>query len=354
MPTRDRISVVIPTYNRARLVERAVASALRAIDAGDEIIVVDDGSVDDTESVLAQFGSRIRYLRVPNGGPGKARNHGIVAARNPLIAFLDSDDEWLPDKIALQRSLMAALPELVFTFSTFLIRDDESGQEIPDGLATHWLHDPPSWEAVLGEGVPFSSIAPLPAGREDFLVYVGDMYRPLLEQMYVAASTAMVRRDLAGEVFRFAEDLRICEDWTCFAQISRRGPAAYLHCATALNHGHDGPRLTTEQGQHGLLSARLVVTGRIWGNDPEFLARYGAQYRAVVDDLHQQRARWLISHGRTREAREDLRLADHPSRPLRVLSRLPGSVTLGLGEARRTMLKVAALLASLLTDLPIF
>ena len=350
-PRHDPVTVVIPTYNRSRLVERAVTSVLRAVSPGDEIIVVDDGSTDDTEAVLARFSDRIRYLRVPNGGPGKARNHGIRAARNPLVAFLDSDDEWLPDKLALQRTLMSLRPELVLTFSTFRVRD-EAG-EIPDGLWTHWLHDPRPWEEVLGEGTLFSSIAPLPEGRDDFLVYSGDLYVPLLEQMYVAASTAMVRRALAGESFRYAEDLRICEDWTCFAQVARHGPAAYLDCPLALNYGHEGPRLTTEQGQYGLLTARILITTRIWGTDSAFLDRYGARYHQVLSDLHQERAKWLISHGRTHEARADLELADHASRSLRVLSRFPGPVTVALGDARRTLLKLAGLVAGVLSDFPL-
>src|SRR5271169_6309691 len=103
-----RVSVVIPTYNRAHLVCRAVDSALAQCLDGDEVIVVDDGSTDNTEAALAPYGSRIVHLRVPNGGAGKARNIGVKAASNPLIAFLDSDDEWMKGKLEIQRTLMQA------------------------------------------------------------------------------------------------------------------------------------------------------------------------------------------------------------------------------------------------------
>ena len=101
------VSVVIPTYNRARLVCRAIDSALAATATGDEIIVVDDGSTDGTEAALAAYRGRIRYVKADHRGAGVARNRGVSEARGPLIAFLDSDDEWMPDKLELQRTLMA-------------------------------------------------------------------------------------------------------------------------------------------------------------------------------------------------------------------------------------------------------
>src|SRR4051794_36978901 len=98
------VSAVIPTYNRARLVTRAIHSALAALSPGDEIIVVDDGSSDDTVAAVEAFAPPVRLLPLEHKGAGPARNVGFAAARGPLVAFLDSDDEWFPDKIALQRT----------------------------------------------------------------------------------------------------------------------------------------------------------------------------------------------------------------------------------------------------------
>src|SRR5258708_6750848 len=114
--TDQAVSVVIPTYNRADVIGRAVDSALAECSGADEIIVVDDGSADGTRQVLGAYGSRIRYLAVPRAGAGRARNIGIRAARNPLIAFLDSDDAWLPGKLQMQRSILAARPDVLFCF----------------------------------------------------------------------------------------------------------------------------------------------------------------------------------------------------------------------------------------------
>ena len=105
-----RISVVIPTYNRAHIVTRAVESALAQSRAPDEIIVVDDGSTDDTAGALRRFADRIRYITQRNAGVSEARNRGVREASCEWIAFLDSDDEWMPDKLATQVAGLVAHP----------------------------------------------------------------------------------------------------------------------------------------------------------------------------------------------------------------------------------------------------
>src|ERR1019366_10044964 len=114
---KNSVSVIIPTYNRSGLIARAIKSVLAAMSPGDEVLVIDDGSTDDTAAVVRSFGDAIRYIRIENSGPGAARNLGIRLAECPLVAFLDSDDEWLPDKMELQRKVMERFPEVVFCFS---------------------------------------------------------------------------------------------------------------------------------------------------------------------------------------------------------------------------------------------
>lgn len=102
-----RVSIIIPTFNRSSIIGKAVECALAQTYRNAEVIVVDDGSTDDTRDALEPYIGRIRYLRQSNSGPSAARNHGAREADCDIIAFLDSDDHWLPEKIARQVSLLA-------------------------------------------------------------------------------------------------------------------------------------------------------------------------------------------------------------------------------------------------------
>ena len=108
-----KVSVIIPTYNRAEYVTHAIDSVLAQTYTDYEIIVVDDGSADNTKDVLLPYMDRIRYIYQENAGLSAARNTGIKAAKGDWIAFLDSDDEWLPGKLAVQMRAVERHPQLV-------------------------------------------------------------------------------------------------------------------------------------------------------------------------------------------------------------------------------------------------
>jgi len=114
------ISVVIPAYNAAEYIGRAIDSVLAQTRRPDEIIVVDDGSTDDTASIVETYGSQVRLIRQENAGVSAARNTGIDAATGEWIAFLDSDDEWLKEKLQLQVELLGRNSELVWSTANFI------------------------------------------------------------------------------------------------------------------------------------------------------------------------------------------------------------------------------------------
>ncbi len=109
-----RVSVIIPAYNAAGFVRRAVDSVLAQTWQDLELLVVDDGSTDSTRSVLATYGERLRMLPQANGGPAAARNNGLRAATGEYVAFLDADDWWEADKLTEQVALLDSHPELGF------------------------------------------------------------------------------------------------------------------------------------------------------------------------------------------------------------------------------------------------
>ena len=114
------ISVVIPAYNAAEYIGRAIDSVLAQTRRPDEIIVVDDGSTDDTAGIVETYGSQVRLIRQENAGVSAARNTGINAATGEWIAFLDSDDEWLKEKLQLQVELLGRNPDLVWSTANFI------------------------------------------------------------------------------------------------------------------------------------------------------------------------------------------------------------------------------------------
>ena len=298
------------------------------------MIVLDDGSTDDTAERLATYAGRIRHLSSAHVGPGAIRNLGIREARAPLVAFLDSDDEWMPDKLELQRTLMGCRPDVLFCFSDFGHRT-RHGAEIRRYLS-RWHRDRRSWAELLGPGFPFSSLSPLPPGRHDFPVHVGDLYFTEMLGDYVCTSTVMVRREEARPALCFAGDLRRFEDWECFGRLAGVGLAAYLDCETQWNCDHAGPRLTRAD-ELSCSTARITIVQRVWGADPEFLARHSAQYREVLAFHQRARARALLGLGRTREAREGFRLAGSISLVERTLASLPGPLTRAIVTARRNV-----------------
>jgi glycosyltransferase involved in cell wall biosynthesis len=126
-PSPPRVSVIIPAYNAAVFVRRAVDSVLEQSFRGFELLVVDDDSTDDTREVVAGYGDRLRLLTRGNGGPAAARNHGLRHASGEYVAFLDADDYWKPEKLQRQVELLDSRPEIGFC-STATDVVDNKGQ----------------------------------------------------------------------------------------------------------------------------------------------------------------------------------------------------------------------------------
>ena len=276
--TAPLLSVVIPTWNRARLVGEAIESALAQRQGAVEVIVVDDGSTDDTPDALAgRFGSRIRLLRMPERrGPGAARNAGVRAATGELLAFLDSDDLWLPGKLDAELRMFERFPDAdaVITDSLGVI------ETVPEARTRF--------------------------GRNGLLSATGGEVRRLTDCRWpltdgrngVATCSITVRRNALprlGETL-FAEDLNSCEDWEFEMRVYHRCrvivlPEVWSHIrqfadATRVGRATPGQPPTREQ-EIGYLRDRLKVMERshwLSGLDA-YLENELQRYRA--DTVHQ-------------------------------------------------------------------
>ena len=142
-----RVSAIIPAYNAAWCIGRAIDSVLAQTYRNVELIVVDDGSQDDTAAILAGYGDLIRVITKPNGGLSSARNAGIQAAAGDYVAFLDADDWWHPDKLVRQVGLMERRPELVFCSTRTSVQTPD-GAPLPDWCCAR--DNPSTLAAIFG------------------------------------------------------------------------------------------------------------------------------------------------------------------------------------------------------------
>ena len=187
------VSVIIPVFNSAHLIGHALRSVFAQTYTDFEVVVVDDGSRDQQEllAVLEEWTDRVNYVRQANGGPASARNTGITHARGELIAFLDADDEWLPEKLARQVEYFATYPETGLLHTAVV--DESRPQAVPGG--------PP---------------------RPAFC----DLFHTVF---FVNTLTVMIPRRVLHEVGTFDERREVhIEDWDLWLRIAARHPFGYL------------------------------------------------------------------------------------------------------------------------------
>lgn len=325
-----KISVTIPTFNRAHLIGHAIDSVLKQTYTNFEIVVIDDGSTDGTADVVARYGDRVRYFWQPNRGLGAARNAGLVHATGDCIAFLDSDDYWLDFKLALQASLLSRLPDVSFIFSEFEILKDD-GTIVRQGSRT-WLAKDAQWDDLYPSRTSSRALGVDVAGApDDFPVYTGPMYRHFLDEAFVLPTTAIVRREALGDL-RFTEGMTIFEDWELFARLARDHDGAFVDVETAVNRGHNEPGRLTRCNSVAKAQCYLDMLDRVWKADATFRAEHPdalrhAESGAVLalaerallasrpDVVRQALARWR---------RVDGRVKAHKAVACAMLSQVPG------------------------------
>ncbi len=230
------ISVVIPTYNRRELLPRAIGSVLNQTRAPREIIVVDDGSTDDTAQIVGNDFPQVELILQENQGVSAARNSGIKTAPGDWLAFLDSDDAWLPHKLEKQLDMLVRHPEMKIchTGETWLKNDRQVGQKKKHQKPSGWI------------------------------------FQKCLELCAISPSSVLIKREVFDTVGLFDESLPACEDYDLWVRISARYE---VHCVeeplTVKYGGHPG-QLSCQWGLdryriHAL--CKILDSGRINRDD---------------------------------------------------------------------------------------
>lgn len=213
-PPIPRVSVIVPTFNRGWILTEAVDSVLAQTRADFELIVVDDGSTDDTRRRLEPYGDRIIYVNQPNRGVSAARNTGWRHARGDLIALLDSDDLWQPGKLERQLAFFETHP------TARICQTEETWIRNGRRVNPRRRHRKPS----------------------------GWIFEPSLALCLVSPSAVMLRRELLAETGGFDESLPACEDYDLWLRISLRCPVHLIDAPLVVKRGGHDDQLSAAPG----------------------------------------------------------------------------------------------------------
>jgi glycosyltransferase involved in cell wall biosynthesis len=223
------VSVVVPTYNRAHCLPDTINSVLGQTVQPIEVLVVDDGSRDDTREVVERFPAPVRYVWRENGGSAAARNTGIRESRGEYVAFLDADDVWESTKLEVQLALHAAHPHIGWSITGHLTTDG-AGEPLPG--AQGFTRDFPAFtetglapETFFGRTMVRSE---LPAAGARHVVYTGDAYPLMFDGNFAFPSCVMMRRSLAAVAGMFDEALRCAVDTEYFHRLAAAAPLGVI------------------------------------------------------------------------------------------------------------------------------
>jgi glycosyltransferase involved in cell wall biosynthesis len=225
------VSIIVPTYNRAEMCKNTVKSALAQTYRMIEVIVVDDGSIDNTRELLDGLDQRVHYFRQENKGVSAARNLGLSQARGDFIAFLDSDDMWLPWKLECQLNVLDYFPSAGMVWTDMNAIDSEGNL-----MCDSYLERMYSSYAYFNREKHFQKKQQLggiwdrcPVPMANVQCYAGNIYQWMFMGNLVHTSTVLLRRDRQKSVGCFNEDLlRSGEDYEYHLRTCREGEVAYI------------------------------------------------------------------------------------------------------------------------------
>ena len=226
--SHQKVSVIIPTYNRANFIENAVISVINQANAETEIIVVDDGSEDNTQKVVnslqEKYPNLFYYQNERSKGPSGARNTGLLRATGEFIAFLDSDDIWLQDHIHKSLNFFEKHPDIDFLFGNFTVVDFESGRALYNFF----------------EKKKILQLLDAKRSNSEYLILSDDLFSALLQENFINLGNVIIRQSTVGDLL-FDEFLWFAEDRDFAIRLFKEKKArfAYRQTPSFLSRTHD-------------------------------------------------------------------------------------------------------------------
>lgn len=306
------ISVIIPTYNRSSLISDAIQSVLNQSHRNIEIIVVDDGSTDNTKTVVDSFKGAARYIVTDHRGPAHARNAGMRAAAGEYIAFLDSDDTYRPDKLALQLSFMEKHPEVGMVYTEFSAATVNGLFEEYHLRTFHGVYDRKGWSYEdlfpTREEFIYEAIKPVPC-------YIGDIFQYALMDPLIPSPTIMFRKEILEKVGYQNESYHFAEEYEFIVRICKYFKVAFLNIPTYVYRYHEGQMskanqpLTKEKKLTEVEIQKVILQAVLdWGHgDKAYYAQNDDWLNPRLAELYHSLGEKWLEYGNAREARECFR-----------------------------------------------
>ena len=293
----------MPTYNRAAYIKDAVDSVLAQTYGFFELIIVDDGSHDDTEEVISPYlkDARIRYMKQDNKGVAAARNRGLSMSTGNLVAFIDSDDIWEPDKLKIEVSIMDALPEVGIVCSDFsAVKGDTLIENSHIRSYFSVLDDYRlDYQDIFSQQLD-QYIEGLEKGDK---VYWGNVFETMLFGNFILTSTCLCRSVVFETIGVFDESLRAAEDYDLYLKISKTYPVALI-AKQLIRYRYSDNQLSGEN-HFGTLSVNLIdiFTKNVAAiKDEAFLRGNGKKIRGRLGQYYSQKGYFHFSREEMDEA----------------------------------------------------
>lgn len=262
-----KVSVIIPTYNRAKLVSDAIDSVLKQTYKDYEIIVVDDGSTDNTRESISKYHEHIIYLRQPNQGPGAARNNGIKRSTGEFIAFLDSDDLWLPERLKMGVAMLETNKDVGLVYSN-------------------------SYRLVDGKRMERTYF-------DNYKPYGGFVFKQLYFQDFIPTTSVILRKECFTKLGLFDGGLPLCEDYDMWLRISSCFQLEYIDKALVLHRRHSCNLISDIVALHKMQKKVLEETYLRYPSLVKYFRRDARKRITLVSYLS---CRYLVEEKRYEEA----------------------------------------------------
>ncbi len=297
------VSVVIPTYNTSPYLLESLESVLNQSYPNIEIIVIDDGSTDNTQELLRPYTETIIYQRRTNGGLAKARNTGHTLAQGEFVAWLDADDIAHPDRISIQASYLETHPDVSLVFSDFSTFN--ACEELGASYAAQYysqIRDAGGIQNILYDKDCVDYMKNNIAGNNGQIdCYSGDGRYSLIWGNFIHPPTVMIRKTAIETAGKLAVDIPTQEDWEYFFRIAKCGPTSYLDIPLLKYRLHE-QQMSSPKNR--VVNAKGIVTvmERMFQQEKLFLSEHYTRYKQTISRHYLGAAYTLIEAGNKQEA----------------------------------------------------